>query len=129
MEAYHLYKSGYNYELSKEDILYLNKHDYKYTTPSTAKELIQKYFAPTTKEKGTPLTATDILVYIEQESRQKLNPINVGRELKSLGFIQERFGENSKRVYYCVPLSQNAAQMLAGIEPAFFPKLSEELPF
>ena len=129
MEAYHLYKSGYNYELSKEDILYLNKHDYKYTTPSTAKELIQKYFKPTTIEKGTPLTTTDILVYIEAESRQKLSPIIVGRELKALGFIQNRIGHEAKRVYYCVPLSQNAAQMLAGIEPAFFPKLSDELPF
>lgn len=129
MEAYQLYKSGYKYELSKEDILYLNKHDYKYTTPSTAKELIQKYFNPTTKEKGTPLTATDILVYIEAESRQKLSPIIVGRELKALGFIQDRIGDEGKRVYYCVPLSQNAAQMLAGIEPAFFPKLSDELPF
>jgi predicted P-loop ATPase len=129
MEAYNLYKSGYNYELSKEDILYLNKHDYKYTTPSTAKELIQKYFNPTTKEKGTPLTTTDILVYIEAESRQKLSPIVVGRELKALGFIQDRIGHEAKRVYYCVPLSQNAAQMLAGIEPAFFPKLSDELPF
>jgi predicted P-loop ATPase len=129
MEAYNLYKSGYNYELSKEDILYLNKHDYKYTTPSTAKELIQKYFNPTTKEKGTPLTTTDILVYIEAESRQKLSPIVVGRELKALGFIQDRIGHEAKRVYYCVPLSQNAAQMLAGIEPAFFPNVSDELPF
>jgi hypothetical protein len=129
MEAYNLYNLGYNYELTKEDILYLNKYDYKYTTPSTAKELIQKYFKPTTKEKGTPLTATDILVYIENESRQKLSPIVVGRELKSLGFIQNRSGDEGKRVYYCVPLSQNAAQMLAGIEPSYFPNVSEELPF
>jgi predicted P-loop ATPase len=128
MEAYHLYNSGYNYELSKEDILYLNKHDYKYTTPTTANELIQKYFKPSNKQKGTPLTSTDILVYIESETRQKLSPIVVGRELKALGFIQERNSEG-RRMYYCIPLSQNAAQMLAGIEPAYFQNISDELPF
>jgi predicted P-loop ATPase len=129
MEAYNLYKSGYNYELTKEDIVYLNKYDFKYTSPTSANELIQKYFKPTTKEKGTPLTATDILVYIEAETRQKFTAINIGRELKALGFVQERLGDQAKRVYYCVPLSQNAAQMLAGIEPAFFPNVSDELPF
>jgi predicted P-loop ATPase len=128
MEAYHLYKSGYNYELSKEDILYLNKYDYKYTTPTTAKELIQKYFSPSTKERGTSLTATDILVYIESESRQKLNPIQVGRELKALGYTQDRISDG-KRVYYCFPLSTNAAQLLVGIEPTHFQKLDDELPF
>jgi predicted P-loop ATPase len=128
IECYNLYKSGYSYKLTKEDIAYLNKYDHKYTTPSSARELLQKYFAPTSKDKGTPLTATDFAVYIEAESRVRLSSIVVGRELNSLGYLQVK-DEKGRRVYYCVPLSQNAAQMLAGIEPTFFPKLSDELPF
>jgi hypothetical protein len=128
MECYHLYKSGYNFRLTKDDIEYLNKYDHKYTTPSSARELIQKYFSPTTEQKGTPLTATDIVVYIEAETKLRLTSVAVGRELTSLGYNQNR-DEKGRRVYYCVPLSQNAAQMLAGIEPTYFPKLSEELPF
>jgi predicted P-loop ATPase len=128
MECYHLYKSGYNFRLTKDDIEYLNKYDHKYTTPSSARELIQKYFSPTTEQKGTPLTATDIVVYIESETKLRLTSVAVGRELTSLGYNQNR-DEKGRRVYYCVPLSQNAAQMLAGIEPTYFPKLSDELPF
>jgi hypothetical protein len=128
MECYHLYKSGYNFRLTKDDIEYLNKYDHKYTTPSSARELIQKYFSPTTEQKGTPLTATDIVVYIEAETKLRLTSVAVGRELTSLGYNQNR-DEKGRRVYYCVPLSQNAAQMLAGIEPTYFPKLSDELPF
>ena len=128
MECYHLYKSGYNFRLTKDDIEYLNKYDHKYTTPSSARELIQKYFSPTTEQKGTPLTATDIVVYIEAETKLRLTSVAVGRELTSLGYNQNR-DEKGRRVYYCVPLSQNAAQMLAVIEPTYFPKLSEELPF
>jgi hypothetical protein len=128
MEAYQLYRSGYNYELTKDDVTYLNKYDYKYTAPTTARELIQKYFAPSQSDKGLALTATDIIVYIETESRQKLNPILVGRELKALGFNQERIAQG-KRVYYCAPLSVSASQILIGADSTILPNLSEDLPF
>jgi hypothetical protein len=128
MEAYQLYRSGYNYELTKDDVTYLNKYDYKYTAPTTARELIQKYFAPSQSDKGIALTATDIIVYIETESRQKLNPILVGRELKALGFNQERIAQG-KRVYYCAPLSVSASQILIGADSTILPNLSEDLPF
>ena len=128
MECYHLYKSGYNFRLTKDDIAYLNKYDYKYAAPSSARELIQKYFSPTTEQRGTPLTATDIVVYIEAETKLRLTSIAVGRELTSLGYNQDR-DEKGRRVYYCVPLStsQTAAQLLVGIEP--FNNLKDDLPF
>jgi hypothetical protein len=128
IECYNLYKSGYSYKLSKEDIIYLNKYDHRYTTPSSARELIQKYFAPTTENKGTPLTATDFAVYIEAECKIRLSNVIIGRELNALGYIQDRDAKKG-RVYYCYPLSQNAAQLLVGVEPTYFPKVDDNLPF
>lgn len=130
LECYHLYKSGYNFRVGKDEMDYLNKYDHKYTTPSSAKELLQKYFNPATIEKGTPMTATDFVVYIEAETKLRLTSIAVGRELTSLGYIQGR-DEKGRRVYFCYPLSntQTAAQLLVGIEPKHFEDLSEDLPF
>jgi hypothetical protein len=128
IECYNLYKSGYSYKLSKEDIIYLNKYDHRYTTPSSARELIQKYFAPTSENKGTPLTATDFAVYIEAECKIRLSNVIIGRELNALGYIQDRDAKKG-RVYYCYPLSQNAAQLLAGVEPTYFSKIDDNLPF
>jgi predicted P-loop ATPase len=130
IECYNLYKSGYNYRLTKEDIAYLNKYDHKYTTPSSARELLQKYFAPSTEAKGTALTATDFAVYIESECKIRLSNVIIGRELNALGYTQFKDPKRG-RVYYCYPLStsQTAAQLLVGIEPKHFPDVSDELPF
>jgi len=130
MEAYNLYKSGFEYERKSSELDYLNKYDYLYMAPTSACELLQKYFAPTTEEKGTPMTATDFAVYFEAETRQKINTKILGMELKRLGYKQVKDKKGS-RVYYCYPLStsQTTSQLLVGIEPKHFPDLSEDLPF
>jgi predicted P-loop ATPase len=87
MEAYHAWKSGETHHFNSLDIETLNQATGEFEEHSMERELISKYFKH--PEAGTPyeeLTATEIKVRIELETRQHLSLRKVGQELKSLGF-------------------------------------------
>lgn len=98
MEAYQLWKAGFEWRLSREDIAYLGKDSKSFEVTSLEAELIAKYLMPGTYEY---MTASDVKVFIEDYSRQKLLLDKIGKELKRLGFQQEirRYGLSFKRVY------------------------------
>jgi predicted P-loop ATPase len=128
MEAYNLYKQGYNYELTIEDIKYLNKYETEFERVDSAKELIQKYYIPSDKNLGRPMTVTDIKVYIEKETNQKLSLTRLGLELKKLGFEQiiERHGGGFRKVYY---VKDSGLAGAADDSAANNMKLDEDLPY
>lgn len=107
MEAYHLYKAGFKWELNSADIAYLNKHTQGYEQIRTEMELIKLYFKPTDKVNRAEgetiefLQCTEIKAYIEKCSGQKISSWKIGHELKNLGFDREirKFDGVPRRVY------------------------------
>lgn len=105
-QAYTMYKNGFDYELTRNEIALLEPATINFNRFSSEYELITKYFdAPT---EGTPqemirhMTATEILVYLRAESGlQRLTAVQIGKEMSRLGFVKTsvRNGKNTKRVY------------------------------
>lgn len=104
MEAYRLYKDGFDYQINRKDIEYMNTYKDFFTKTDAANQLINKYFTPADSDFGKPMTATDIKVYIEKESNQRLSLTRIGLELKNLGFEQNR-----NRIYYVLEKGLNGA--------------------
>lgn len=88
-EAFSLYKSGFKYELTKEEIKENEKANETHHLNTHEIDLIQKYFQAATEEDHDAfLTSTEIELYIlEKIGRSiKLNPIGIGKALKKLDF-------------------------------------------
>lgn len=86
-QAYHLLKkTSFEYEITVDEIKendYINK---RYQVSTTERDLLQKYFIPGTKEDGKFMTPTDIIGLISNTTNIKLNPVQIGKELKFLGY-------------------------------------------
>lgn len=98
MEAYYLWKSGYNWELTKEDIAYLKQDSEYFEVSNLEQESILRYYEPGDQFE---LTATDIKIHIEKLTNQKLLLDRVAKELKRLGFKQQIIKKNraTRRLY------------------------------
>jgi len=100
MEAYNLYRDGFDYNLNDDDIRVLDECSVQFKTVNMEEELISRFFKM--PETGSPflvrMTATDIKDHIETHSKQRIYVNNLGRALKSLGFKQGRSGNN--RIWY-----------------------------
>ena len=110
-QAYFLYKNGeYNYDLTVEEIKendYINK---RYQVSSPERDLMQKYFTKGTKEDSDFMTATDIIEYISKHTSIKINPIQIGKELKFLGYTRLPKKINGVGIYgYLVKTNENIA--------------------
>lgn len=101
-EAYKLYRDGFNFRLTRDEISQLESSTDQFQFFSVEYELINKYYEPTGNEsEGVFLTATDIKVYLEQKSQQKLTLDRIGKELSRLGYVQlhKKLSGVTKRVY------------------------------
>lgn len=101
MEVYRLWEAGWSHRMTKRDIEYLKQDSEEFETTISESELLIKYFSPTGAEEWT---ASDIKIYIEQRTNQRLSVTVLGRELKRLGFKQKHIKCNgtTKRVYLAV---------------------------
>jgi hypothetical protein len=84
LEAFKLYKEGFDWRVNPHDRDYLNKDKDKYEMIIKEKELIEQYFMPS--DKDDRMTTTDILVELERLTNQRLSINVVGRELEKGGF-------------------------------------------
>jgi len=100
-QAYHLYKTGFKYEMTAEEIKENERANSLYKTVTMETELIHKYYAPATQESHQDfLTATEITEELirHTDSKMKINPVEVGKALKMLGFNQgQRRGHGTQR--------------------------------
>lgn len=117
LEAYGLYKSGYNYNLTKEEINLLSgcTEDYSITIPE--QELITKYFrVPEENEMVLELSSTEIKDFIEQRTRQRLSAVMIGKAMKKAGFeitVKKIKPNTTKKIYKVVEVVVNPANVLA----------------
>jgi predicted P-loop ATPase len=93
-EAYQLYKSGMSWNLSKEEMIYLDCLSENYETPCIEYELIQKSFTPINGL--IEMTASEIKSEIEKNTHQKLSIHKIGANLKRLGFQSKMIKRNGK---------------------------------
>lgn len=100
IEAYHAWKSGESYEMSKEDIIRLNEHTTGFEKWSIERQLLERYFRKPTGTGGEyaeQLQAIDIQLYLEHRtSGRKLNEHKIKAELLAMGIApyQKRLGRD-----------------------------------
>jgi hypothetical protein len=93
-QAYALYKNDFDFELTASEKKERDEINKTFETPSPEKDLILKYLRPANNQtphikKGT---ATDISLLLAdyEQNKIKLNPVIVGKTLKSLGFESKK---------------------------------------
>ena len=88
LAAYALYKAGYKWRISEEEIPELNAHTAEFEEHGVEYELICKYFEKCEFNDKDNLyyTSSDIKVYIESKTLQKLKQAAVIDELNRLNF-------------------------------------------
>ena len=100
-QALELYKSGFQYWFTKEEIQELNRHNRQFETPRLEHELVDLYFRrPTDSELGEFMSVARALQMISNGISQKLSAVNVGRAFSDLGF--KRVRTNSSRGFIVV---------------------------
>lgn len=91
-EVYNLYKGGYDWNLSREEMTQLDIYTQGNAIREQEEELLTKYFIPT-KESGTFLTTTDVAVKLRNVTGFRISTKKLGKALKDSGFTKA-----SKRV-------------------------------
>lgn len=105
-EAYHLYKTGFKYQLTKEEIEENDKINRQFHVLTTEIELIQKHYNTAKKNDDSVLfyTATDFMDNLNERymGKFKVNPNSIGRALTYLGFEkqQQLRGKHQVKGYY-----------------------------
>ena len=91
-QALALYKSGFQYWFTKEEIQELNHHNRQFETPHLERELVSLYFrVPLESENGMFMTSARAIQIIGTGISQKLNPTRVGLAFNELGFQRVRY--------------------------------------
>jgi predicted P-loop ATPase len=108
MELVQLYESGYNWELTNEDIQALSNHTGDFEEIRMEKELILKFFEP---GDALELTATEIKEKIESCTVQRISIWKMGSELTGLGFqkVTKKINGVTKQVYKVRPVETMSA--------------------
>jgi len=105
-QAYHLYKSGYNYNLTKQEAEIRDSGNKYFEMATIEKNIIQKYFTPAKAGEGEFMTSTDMLMKIIQltdnKITSKISSVMVGRCMRQLGYIaaQQRLDNMPQRGYW-----------------------------
>jgi hypothetical protein len=90
-QAYHLFLSGFQYEMTAKEIEENELINNQYKTISPEVELVQKFFSPGTKENHDQfMTATEIChhLVLNLSGNLKISPVEIGKALKLLGHTQ-----------------------------------------
>ena len=88
-EAYALYRSGFRFWFSRQEIAELADYNRKFETPRLEWELVQQYFRlPAEGESGEFMPVAAALQLVAGSISQKLSPVHMGRAFRELGFEQ-----------------------------------------
>lgn len=100
-QALSLYKEGFRYWFTKEEVTELNVHNQQFETPRLEHELVDLYFRkPMPHENGIFMSVASALQTISYGISQKLSAINVGKAFADFGF--ERVRTKSSRGFIVV---------------------------
>lgn len=110
-QAYQLYRSGFQYWFSRDEILRLSEHNHQYETPRLEHELVQLYFRhPKELESGVFMSVGRALQIVSSNISQKLSAVYMGRAFAELGFRRVKWG--GQRGYIVVQRTAEEIQMV-----------------
>ena len=128
-QALALYKSGFQYWFTKEEIQELNHHNKQFETPRLEHELVDLYFRkPTDSELGEFMSVARALQIISNGISQKLSAVNVGRAFSDLRFKRVRTNSSRGFIVVCRTAEEIKAyqhRLLMDAEP----DLEDDAPF
>lgn len=128
-QALALYKSGFQYWFTKEEIQELNRHNKQFETPRLEHELVDLYFRkPTDSELGEFMSVARALQIISNGISQKLSAVNVGRAFSDLRFKRVRTNSCRGFIVVCRTAEEIKAyqhRLLMDAEP----DLEDDAPF
>jgi hypothetical protein len=111
MEIYRTYQSGYEYQLSREELLQLGLLSPEFEVIPFERELILEHFKPKNQAGYVEyLTSTKIKDYIESNSKQRImNLKRFSQELKNVfgEAILRRNSGSPQRLYACIRINEN----------------------
>ena len=91
-QALALYKSGFTFWFTKEEIQEQNRHNRKFETPRLEHELVDLYFRrPLEHENSMFMTSSRVLQVIGSGITQKLSATRIGMAFSELGFQRVRY--------------------------------------
>jgi len=100
MEAYWLWKSGFEWQLKAADIDFMERNSQKFEDYTMEYELIHRYLLlPESARSAHEWSCTEIKVHLEQKSNQKIIMKRLGAELKRSGFTRLAKKVNGKTVW------------------------------
>jgi predicted P-loop ATPase len=91
-QAYQLYKEGFSYQLSAEELQHRDRSNKDYESSSFEKELILRYFKPATDPYGQFMTNSQIMIELSESlnNKHKINIFAISRAMKQLGFVSQK---------------------------------------
>ena len=91
-QAYALYREGFRFWFSREEILRLAVHNRQFETPRLEEELVQLYFrTPGQNEPGEFVSVAYALQLISANISQKLSTVALGRAFVNQGFQKKTY--------------------------------------
>ena len=109
-QAYALYRQGFRYWFTREEIMQLSEHNRQFEVPRMEVELVQQYFRrPVGQEPGEFMPVSLALQIVGAGITQKLSSVMLGRAFRDLGF--ERRTSHNVRGY--VVVRRSAEEMRA----------------
>lgn len=91
-QAYGLYKSGFNGEVTADEVKENEEENRQFTVVSVEMELLLKHYAPGTKERHDLFRTTgeiEIALKKETDNMIKISNHQLGKALRMLGFIRD----------------------------------------
>ena len=109
-QAYALYREGFQFWFSREEVLRLAGHNRQFETPRLEEELVQLYFrAPAPNEPGEFISVAYALQLISANISQKLSTVALGRAFVNQGFRKKTY----RNVRGYVVVRRSAEEMLS----------------
>ena len=91
-QAYRLYKDGFQYWFSKEEIERLEIHNKDYETCDAEKEQVDMYFRkPSGIQEGVFMPISEAIKIVGENSSLRLSNVLMGRAFRELGFTPRKY--------------------------------------
>ena len=111
-QAYALYRQGFRYWFSREEILRLSEHNSQFETPRLESELIDVYFRkPQGQEPGEFMPVSRAMHIVGGNTVQQLSSVRLGRAFMEQGFRQVRHAHSRGYVVVCRSAEEIKARM------------------
>ncbi|MEQ8706823.1 MAG: VapE family protein [Phaeodactylibacter sp.] len=101
-EAYHLYKSGFQYWLTQEEVKELNEHNSQYEVQTTEAEMLTTYYVKPDNRNGEGvrhLKISHVLNFLQVRTSARLSKKKLGEALKANGFEQFQKRDGKSRIW------------------------------